>query len=231
MTTGDGRRDGRPRVIAHRGFADVFPENTVAAVRGAAERGATMVEIDCRQCASGEVVVHHDETVDRVTEECGPLREYSASALGSMDVLESGYGIPTLETVVEELPEGVGLNVELKEPGIADAVLGLVGSLEAEVIVSSFDTEILAEATASPYDRPLALLVERRPRSAVRRALAADCRYVHPRADLCLRSLLVRRAHREGLGVNAWTLRSRRMARWLTRIGIDGLIADTPDIR
>lgn len=230
MTIGDGRRDGRPRLIAHRGFADVFPENTVAAVRGAVDRGAAMVEIDCRQCATGEIVVHHDETVDRVTTECGPLREYTASALASMDVLGSGSGIPTLDTVVDALPEGVGLNVELKEPDIAAAVLDTVRSVDAEVIVSSFDTQILAEAAATPHDRPLALLVERRPRTAVRRALAADCRYVHPRADLCLRSLLVRRAHREGVGVNAWTLRSPRMARWLTRIGIDGLIADTPDL-
>lgn len=230
MTTRADRRTGDPRLIAHRGFADVFPENTVAAVRGAANRGAVMVEVDCRQCASGEIVVHHDETVDRVTAEQGAVSEFSASALASMDVLGSGYGIPRLETVVEALPEGVGLNVELKESDIAAAVLDHVRSVGAEVIVSSFDTDILTEATATPHERALALLVERRPRTAVRRALAADCRYVHPRADLCLRSLLVRRAHREGLGVNAWTLRSRRMARWLRRIGVDGLIADTPDI-
>lgn len=230
MPTGDGLRDGRPRLIAHRGFADVFPENTVGAIRGAAERGATMVEVDCRACASGDVVVHHDETVDRVTEERGALREYSASTLAGMNVLGSDYGIPTLETVVEALPEGVGLNVELKEPDIAAAVLDHVASVDAEVIVSSFDTDILAEAAARPQERPLALLVEGRPRRAVRHAVSADCRYVHPRADLCLRSLLVRRAHREGLGVNAWTLRSPRMARWLRRIGVDGMIADTPDI-
>jgi glycerophosphoryl diester phosphodiesterase len=230
MTEGARRRDERPRLIAHRGFADVFPENTVAAVRGAVETGATMIEVDCRQCASGEVVVHHDETVDRVTEERGPLRDYSASALASMEVLDSGYGIPTLEAVVDELPNGVGLNVELKEPDIAPAVLDRVHSVDAEVIVSSFDSDILAEAAATSHERPLALLVERRPRTAVRRATEADCRYVHPRADLCLRSLLVRRAHREGLDVNAWTLRSPRMARWLARIGVDGLIADTPDI-
>jgi glycerophosphoryl diester phosphodiesterase len=230
MATGSVGNEGRPRLIAHRGFAQTFPENTLPAVRGAIERGASMVEVDCRRCASGEIVVFHDETVDRVTEASGRVADLPAADLESLNVLESGAGVPTLRTVVDAVPTGVGLNVELKERGIAEDVLAAVADVEAEVIVSAFDTQALAEA-AQAGDRPLALLVDRRPRSAVRRAVAADCAYVHPKAGLCLRSMLIRRAHRAGLGVNAWTIRSRRMARWLTRLGVDGLIADTPAVR
>lgn len=223
-------QDNPPRLIAHRGFADLFPENTIAAVKGAAERGAEMVEVDCRECATGEVVVHHDETVDRLTEESGKVSEYSASALESMQVLGSDQGIPTLAAVAEAVPPGVGLNIELKESDIARKALVAVTDIPGDLIVSSFDDAILAEAAATEYDPPLALLIDKRPRTAVRRARAAECSYVHPKAGLCLRSLLVRRAHRASLGVNAWTLRSRRMGTWLTRIGVDGLIADTPDV-
>jgi glycerophosphoryl diester phosphodiesterase len=221
---------GRTRLIAHRGFAAVFPENTLAAVRGAADQGADMVEVDCRECASGEVVVHHDETVDRLTTESGQVSEYSASALASMQVLGSEHGIPTLGAVVETLPRGLGLNIELKERNLARRALAEVADVSEEVIVSAFDRQVLEEAAAADQYQPLALLVDRRPRTAVRRARAADCSYVHPKAGLCLRSLLVRRAHRANLGVNAWTLRSRRMAGWLSRIGVDGLIADSPDV-
>lgn len=220
----------RPRLIAHRGFADVFPENTIAAVRGAAEQGAEMVEVDCRECASGEVVVHHDETVDRLTGESGRVSEYSASALRSMEVLGSEHGIPTLAAVVEALPPAVGLNIELKERNLARKALAAVTGISEEVIVSAFDRRVLEEAAATDHQHPLALLVDTRPRTAVRRARAADCSYIHPKAGLCLRSLLVRRAHRANLGVNAWTLRSRRMAGWLDRIGVDGIIADSPDV-
>lgn len=220
----------RPRLIAHRGFADVFPENTIAAVKGAAERGAEMVEVDCRTCASGDVVLHHDETVDRLTEESGRVSEYSASALRSMSVLGSDHGIPTLARVVEALPPGVGLNIELKEQNLAWQAIAEVAGISEEVIVSAFDRSVLDEAAAVDHEYPLALLVDKRPRTAVRRAQATDCSYIHPKTGLCLRSLLVRRAHRADLGVNAWTLRSGRMARWLTRIGVDGLIADTPDV-
>lgn len=219
-----------PRLIAHRGFADTFPENTLPAIHGAVARSADMVEVDCRRCGSGEVVVVHDETVDRVTGASGRVDSMDAGTLADLDVLGSGAGIPTLEAVVEALPGDVGLNVELKERGLAEDVIATVEPIAAEVIISAFDPDVLAEAAAAG-NRPLALLVDRRPRSAVRRARTANCAYVHPKAGLCLRSMLIRRAHRAGLEVNAWTVRSRRMGRWLIRLGVDGLIADAPHVR
>ena len=54
------------RLIAHRGFAETFPENTVLAVREAA-RWADAIEVDVRRCGSGEIVCLHDATVDRVS--------------------------------------------------------------------------------------------------------------------------------------------------------------------
>ena len=64
------------RLIAHRGFAAVHPENTVRAVRAAA-RVADAVEVDVRRCATGELVVIHDATVDRVTDGTGPVADHS----------------------------------------------------------------------------------------------------------------------------------------------------------
>ncbi len=121
--------------IAHRGFADVFPENTLAAVRGSTAGGsvppAGMVEIDVMPSAEGTPVVFHDGTLGRVTN-ADPSRHGQAvwetplDELRSLDVLDSGQSIPLLEEVVEALPTSVALNVELKHPGTDPGPDGLL---------------------------------------------------------------------------------------------------------
>lgn len=216
-------------LIAHRGFAATYPENTLAAVRGAVEKGADLIEVDVRRCGSGELVVHHDATVDRVTEATGPLQEYTVDELEAMTVFGTREGVPTLAAVVDAVPSTVGLNVELKEEGIAgDAVEQL--SDVGQVVVSSFSASILEEVQSCDPSIDRALLVDRRPRAAVQRGVELGVEYLHPRARLCLRSLVVRRAHRAGLGVNVWTVNSDRIAGWLRRLGVDGVITDEPDV-
>ena len=117
------------RLIAHRGFAGVNPENTLTAV-GEAATVADAVEVDIRRCATGELVVVHDETVDRVTDGEGPVADHSLAELRGLDVLGTGEGVPTLEAVLEAVPDGVGANVELKEPGTAaDALAAMDASI------------------------------------------------------------------------------------------------------
>lgn len=219
-----------PDLFAHRGFAAEFPENTLAAVRGAAAAGAHVVEVDVRRAGSGDLVVIHDTTVDRVTGATGAVEAYTATELRDLDVLDSGEGIPTLAAVVAELPGDVGLNVELKEEGLVPDTYRQLERVDGPVVVSSFLETALEEFRDVAPTVSRALLVDRRPRTAVDRAQTLDCRFLHPRARLCLRSLVVRRAHDVGLAVNAWTVRSKRMASWLTRVGVDGLIADSPTV-
>ncbi|MFB6104918.1 MAG: glycerophosphodiester phosphodiesterase [Halobacteriaceae archaeon] len=219
-----------PDLFAHRGFALEYPENTVAAVRGAVEAGADVIELDARRAASGEVVVHHDATVDRVTESSGPVNSFSAAELAELNVMNSGEGIPTLAQVVAALPPDVGLNVELKEVDLATDIVRVLEDSSTEVLLSSFSETALENARADAPAVDRALLVDRRPRTAVDRARSLGCTAIHPRARLCVRSLLVRRAHAAGLAVNAWTLRSPRLTRWLIRLGVDGVIADIPAV-
>ena len=124
-------------VIAHRGFADVSPENTLTAL----ERATTLaegptpptLELDVMPCASGEPVVFHDTTLDRVTDPPAALAgqavwETSLEALRDLDVLGSGEPIPLLREVFERVPDSVTLNVELKHPGVAPGPVGLLPS-------------------------------------------------------------------------------------------------------
>jgi glycerophosphoryl diester phosphodiesterase len=214
------------RCIAHRGFADTYPENTVTAVRSAAAAGADAVEVDVRRCGSGEVVVVHDATVDRVTDGSGPVADHSAAELRGLDVLGTGEGVPTLDAVLDALPGSVAANVELKERGLAADALAVAADHESDLLVSSFDPEALREAGEAGTD-PRALLFDGDVDAAVGVARRLDCRALHPHWERCT-DPFVARAHAAGFEVNAWTVRSAGTAASLAAAGVDGHIADAP---
>jgi glycerophosphoryl diester phosphodiesterase len=214
--------------IAHRGFAGVNPENTVLAVRAVAGSGADAVEVDARRCGSGEVVVCHDATVDRVTGASGPVSEYTAAELADLTVLGTGEGVPTLRAVVEATPADVGVNVELKERGLRASVRDVLAAHPGECWLSSFDPGALEAARTGEAEVPTALLAAPGDEGdPVRRARALDCAAVHPHHSQCTPGL-VARAHEAGLAINAWTVRSEATAARLADAGVDGLIADAP---
>ena len=123
-------------IIAHRGFAGVCPENTLAAMRGALSAGSApksddpndkaggvdAIEIDVLPAADGEPVVFHDLTLGRLTDAPANLRrqpvwETSVETLREFSVLNSGESIPLLTEVMGAIPAEVGVNIELKHSG------------------------------------------------------------------------------------------------------------------
>jgi len=211
--------------IAHRGYAAEAPENTLAALRRAGRR-ADAVEIDVRRCGSDELVVIHDAEVDRLTDGIGRTADLSLSELRALDVLGSGESIPTLEDALAVIPPDVGVNVELKETGVAADAVDAIGAVENPVIVSSFSEQALREIRAAAASIPTAYLADRLRDRPVTTAVELDCQYVHPRYALCFYSPLVSRAHELGLGVNAWTVDDPPVVRALCRLGVDGVVTD-----
>jgi glycerophosphoryl diester phosphodiesterase len=216
------------RLIAHRGFAAINPENTIRAVRAAA-RVADAVEVDVRRCGSGELVVIHDATVDRVTEGAGPVADHTLADLRSLDVLGTGEGVPTLSAVLAAIPDGVAVNVELKAAETAVEAVAVVTESSTDVWVSSFDQAALAACRTADPTLPLGYLTAEGGRTAVRAAARLDCIALHPARRVC-DERLVARAHGAGLSVNAWTVDRPKTARSLAAVGVDGVIADRPDV-
>src|SRR5512133_799359 len=122
------RVEGRPLVLGHRGASAEAPENTLAAFRLAMEQGADGFELDVRRCATGEVVIVHDEDLSRVAGAPLRVRDTPLAALRSFDVGAwkgegfRGERIPLLSEVLEALPAAV-VNVELKSEGGRDLSL------------------------------------------------------------------------------------------------------------
>lgn len=216
------------RLIAHRGFAARYPENTLLAVEAAAEV-ADLVEVDVRRCGSGELVVVHDETLDRVTGGTGRVDETDLAALRDLDVLGSGEPIPTLAEVLDAVEPPAGLVLDLKEPGVADDAASRAAAASVDVLVSAFDDEALETVAETSPGLPTALLFAHEPRERLRRAIDLGCRAVHPHHERCS-TALVDRAHLAGLSVHAWTVADAATAEPLADAGVDGVIADSPDV-
>ncbi|MFC6872473.1 glycerophosphodiester phosphodiesterase [Halobellus marinus] len=200
---------------------DDYPENTEAAFRAVAPK-ADIVECDVQRCRSGELVVFHDETVERVTDGSGRVDERDWSRLRELDVHGSGERIPLLDEVLRAVPADTGITVELKAEGIASEVVERVRTVENEVIVSSFYWEELRRSEAAGASS-LAVLCHEDPDGALSVADELDADYIHPPKELCIESDIVERAHDRGVKVNVWTGETPEDIVELREAGVDGI--------
>jgi glycerophosphoryl diester phosphodiesterase len=236
------RADGRPLVLGHRGASAEAPENTLAAFRLAMAQGADGVELDVWRCATGEVVVIHDEDLARVAG--APLRVEASplAALRAFDVGAwkgerfRGERIPLLSEVLDALPDAI-VNVELKsrggrDLGLAHAAAEVIWRAGAggRVVVSSFDWRLLAAYRLASPDVPAGLLFE--PSRAWRLRTFLGIRALRPAAIHPDRAVAtdarVRRWSARGLAVNVWTVDDPAEAARLGRAGAAAIITNVP---
>jgi glycerophosphoryl diester phosphodiesterase len=217
-------------LIAHRGCADEYPENTLHAVERASRR-LPAVEMDVRRCRSGELVVFHDETVDRVTDGTGSVAELDRADLRELEVLDSGEGVPLLSKALAAVPPDVSVQVELKETGIAADAVAVVADADADVDArfTSFHPEALAEVRETDPHASLGYLfgADVGVETGLETALDLDCEYLHPHAELCIETDVADRADAEGMDVIAWGVDDAATCEDLREVGIHGATADS----
>ncbi|MGA0383609.1 MAG: glycerophosphodiester phosphodiesterase [Flavobacteriaceae bacterium] len=112
-------------VIGHRGAMGYETENTLASIDKAVELGVPMIEIDVFKIASGELVVFHDDEVDKLTDGSGPIEAMNLEEVKAL-TLEGGHRIPTLIDVLDTLNARTSLNIELKGSNTADDSVRIV---------------------------------------------------------------------------------------------------------
>jgi glycerophosphoryl diester phosphodiesterase len=143
-------------IIAHRGASGVAPENTFPAIDLALDAGSDYIEIDVHLTKDKQVVVIHDNTVDRTTEGEGKISELTLEEITKLeagswfDERFRGAKIPALEEVIERVDGKSKLLIEIKKKknqyeGIEDEVIGLVRKHDAAewCEVQSFNDEVL----------------------------------------------------------------------------------------
>ncbi len=158
-------------VCAHRGFSALYPENTMASFRAAADAGADMIELDVRFTKDGVAVLSHDARVNRCTNSRGRIVDFTFRELQKLDAgswfhpdFYQEY-IPTLAEVLQFCKNRMAVNIEIKalnESGAA-GVMDVVREtgMESNVIISSFETDVLALFREYDDNVLLALLYER----------------------------------------------------------------------
>lgn len=219
--------------IGHRGAAGHAPENTLRSFEHAIRLGAPWVECDVH-LVEGELVVFHDDRLERTTNGSGLLAKRTFSYLRTLDAGQ-GERIPTLEEVLDLVEGRAGLNVELKGPNTADAVVRILRqrisstTWRAEALqVSSFSPGLLSRAHRLAPELPIGALFERRALQPLRfaRRLGASTLNVSLGA---VTPRLVRRAHRAGLGVWVYTVNEPNDIRRMRQMDVDAVFSDYPD--
>lgn len=231
----------RPWVLGHRGVRGTRPENTRAAFEQAAREGADGVELDVRLCGTGEVVVLHDRTLERVTggRDLRDVEQLTWPALRGIDVGD-GEAVPLLGDVLAWASEReLRVNVELKHDvrsrrELAEGVLRVVRAIPAAprlVLFSSFDPWLVGYLARRETRLVSAWLVHEGQRwlrgAPGFRLLGAQA--VHPERVLANADAIAR-WRRGGALVNVWTVNDPDEARRLAAHGVDALITDRPGL-
>lgn len=232
------------RLIAHRGASGLFPENTLASFQAALDMGAKAIECDVQLSKDGRLVVIHDFTLERLTGRAVPVRALSWAELSRVDAGAwlaprfAGERIPSLESLLDMLPRGVELNVEVKQPprryaGIEERLLKALRARPRrmkDVVVSSFDAPTVSRLRELDEGLRLAFLVGKASkRSAMALAEESRCEALHlsrRRFD----EAWARLAARAGLRVRVYTVNSRKEAARLAAAGVEAVFTDYPDL-
>jgi len=152
----------KPFVVAHRGAGDLAPENTLAAIRTGIELGVDVVEVDVRTTADRELVLMHDDTVDRTTDGSGAVSQFTAAQIAALDAGSkfsaqyAGERVPTLAAALDLCRGKIGIYLDIKQ-----------ASLE-RVIALLRERDMVGDAIAYIY-RPIQAVERKRlePRLAI----------------------------------------------------------------
>ena len=137
---------GQVVVIAHRGGEAYAPENTLAAFAHTARLGVEWVETDLRLCRSGEVVLFHDETVERTTNGTGAVSELTLSRPQELDAGSwfaasfSDQTIPTLSALLDSFGRDLRFMLEIKDRAVVSALVQIVRPMGPTAFSSAVST-------------------------------------------------------------------------------------------
>ena len=229
-------------IYGHRGASGHAPENTLEAFRLAIEMGADGFELDVHMSLDGELVVIHDETVDRTTDGTGLVRELTLTQLKALDASNGmeayrGAKIPTLGEVFDLIRDTRHIvNVEVKSdewfyPQIEEKCLALAKEkgVEDRVIYSSFNHYTLMKLRQLKPDAKLGMLFGDIMVNPWEYAQQLNVDYLHPMKMNIWVPGFAQGAAEAGYGINMWTINDPETMQRCLETGA-GIITNYPDV-
>lgn len=219
--------------FAHRGASGHEPENTLSAVEKAIVLGADWIEVDV-YAVERELIVIHDERLERTTNGTGFVMDKTLEYLRSLDA-GKGQRIPTLRDVFDCVDRRAGINVELKGLETADLTVSLINEYINErkwdyeqFIVSSFHRRELARARKLDPHIRIGIVLGGFHRHYKKFVSQVATHAVHPLIDL-VNAEFVRSAHERGLKVFVYTVNHPKDIARVAAMGVDGIFTDFPE--
>jgi len=216
--------------ISHRGASAYEPENTLRAIKRALEYTVDMVEVDARETRDGQIVVIHDETLQRTTNGRGYVHQTSFSQLRRLDA-GKGERVPTLQEVIDLVKCRVGLVVELKDPRTADKVAEILAknNFVDQTIVTSFIHSAVKTVKEINPQIKTGVIFRSAPIKPSQLALDANANALFPYHKY-VTTRMIDDAHSNYLTVNVWTVDTREEIEHYAEIGVDGVVTNRPDL-
>lgn len=220
--------------IGHRGAKGYEPENTLVSFEKAIELSADGIELDVHLSSDGELIVIHDETIDRTANGKGAVNELSLKELKSFRI-EKIQEIPTLIEIFELVNRRCFINIELKGIGTAKPVMELINRYISEknwysddFLISSFDWDMLEEIHLLDSKMRIGVLTEESISAALAFAKKIKAFSIHPDYEL-LSKENVALLQENGFEVYPWTVNSKTAIQKIKSFNVNGIISDFPD--
>lgn len=230
------------KIFAHRGASAYAPENTVEAFALAMEQGADGIELDVQMTKDGQVVVIHDETIDRVSDGTGAVRDYTLEELkkfhfsNHMENYENAV-IPTLKEVLDLIKSSnMLLNIELKTgiywyPNLEEKTMELVkeAGMEDRVIYSSFNHYSIKKILELNPHAECAFLYSDVILNVDKYAKNAGVCGLHPAVYHLKMAEFLKEYQESGLKVRVWTVNKKEDMERFIKADLEAVITNYPD--
>ena len=251
------RDQARPLVIAHQGGDGLWPSDTMFAFERAVAMGVDMLEMDLHATSDGQLVLMHDETVDRTTDGAGRLEDMTLAEVKALDAgyrwtadggqtypyRGQGITVATVEELFQAFPD-MPMTIEIKlveRIPVAELFCQMIRqyNMQDKVLVASFHQDAMdAFRTACP-EVATSITQNEVIDFFVRQTLGMAASYSPagqavqaPEMRSGLRVLsegFVKDAQQRGMDVHAWTINETADMQRMIDLGVDGIITDYPD--
>lgn len=220
--------------IAHRGAKGYAPENTLFAFQKAIDFGCDAIELDVHLSLDGEIMVMHDEKIDRTTNGIGFVNQLSSKALNAF-LIENEHKIPNLKEVFDLVNRKCIVNIELKSFDTSEKVVALIEDYithknwsYTDFLVSSFDWSALQNLRFLNEKIPIGVLTETNIDLAFAFAKFTKAEVLLPYFHLLNREHVIK-LQEKGIKVIAWTVNEEEDIIFVKSLKIDGIISDFVD--
>ncbi len=246
------------QVWGHRGASGYAPENTLISFQKAIDMGAQGIELDVQLTKDGEIVVIHDETVDRTSNKTGWVKDYTLAELKEMDFNYQNHTnpwaageqvlgepiypelgkveIPTMREVFELIkPTDLVINIEVKTGvvfyPIEEKLLALTKEMgmEDRVVYSSFNHSTVVKIKELKPDAKVGFLYMDGTLEMPDYAKKYGVENLHPALWLCQDFEFIKECKMKGIGLNVWTVNDEEHMGMCCKAGIDAMITNYPD--